>query len=137
MAVGGIRISHMSDITAPVSMALTATRGSKKVFTVKPLKAQTTPPPQGEGPALITLDQRKEIVAEMGEQVKPSELLAHFAIKSTSEILASQLPDVLAWVQKQKEPQGEACPECLQTEGHGEQCPFWEPPPDDDQPSLI
>jgi hypothetical protein len=38
LAVGGIRISHMSHIDAPITMALTATRGSKKAFTVKPLK---------------------------------------------------------------------------------------------------
>lgn len=36
--VGGIRISHMSDISEPVTMALTATRASRKPFTVKPLK---------------------------------------------------------------------------------------------------
>lgn len=37
MAVGGIRISHLSGIKAPVTMALTATKGNKKPFTVKPL----------------------------------------------------------------------------------------------------
>jgi len=37
MAVGGIRISHMSDIDGAKVMALTATKGSKKPFTVKPL----------------------------------------------------------------------------------------------------
>lgn len=36
-AVGGIRISHMSDISAPITMALTATRASRKPFTVKPI----------------------------------------------------------------------------------------------------
>lgn len=36
-AVGGIRISHLSHVTAPVTMALTATRGTKKAYTVKPL----------------------------------------------------------------------------------------------------
>jgi hypothetical protein len=36
--VGGIRISHMTGITRETSMALTATRGSKKLYTVKPLK---------------------------------------------------------------------------------------------------
>lgn len=40
--VGGIRISHMSDIDAPVTMALTATRASRKPFTVKPLIVQET-----------------------------------------------------------------------------------------------
>jgi hypothetical protein len=37
MAVGGIRISHMTDIDAAHTMALTATKGSKKPFTVQPL----------------------------------------------------------------------------------------------------
>ena len=37
--VGGIEVSHMSDIAAPVSIALTVRRGKKAVFTVQPLKA--------------------------------------------------------------------------------------------------
>lgn len=36
-AVGGIRISHMSDIDKEVVMALTATKGSRKPHTVRPL----------------------------------------------------------------------------------------------------
>lgn len=36
-AVGGIRISHMSDIKEPVTMALTASKANRKPFTVKPL----------------------------------------------------------------------------------------------------
>lgn len=35
--VGGLRISHMSDIAETVTMALTATRGNRKPYTVKPL----------------------------------------------------------------------------------------------------
>lgn len=38
LAVGGIRISHMSDIKASMTMALTVTRANKKPFTVQPLK---------------------------------------------------------------------------------------------------
>lgn len=38
-AVGGIRISHMSDISAPVTMALTASKSARKPYTVQPLKA--------------------------------------------------------------------------------------------------
>jgi hypothetical protein len=38
MEVGGIRISHMSHIDRPVTLALTATRANKKPFTVKPLQ---------------------------------------------------------------------------------------------------
>lgn len=37
MAVGGIRVSHMSHIDAPVTLALTATRATRKPYTVKPL----------------------------------------------------------------------------------------------------
>lgn len=37
IVVGGIRISHMSHISEPHTMALTATRGSRRPFTVKPL----------------------------------------------------------------------------------------------------
>lgn len=47
MAVGGIRISHMTDIKGTQVLALTATKGSKKPFTVQPLKAapQSASPP--------------------------------------------------------------------------------------------
>ena len=37
IAVGGIRISHLSHIDKEVTMALTASRASRKPFTVKPL----------------------------------------------------------------------------------------------------
>ena len=44
LEVGGIRISHLSHIKEPVTMALTATRASRKPFTVKPLtEAPPTP----------------------------------------------------------------------------------------------
>lgn len=45
MEVGGIRISHMSDIGVKRTVVLTATKGSKKPFTVLPLvKTQPTAP---------------------------------------------------------------------------------------------
>lgn len=43
MAVGGIRISHMSHIPEALTMALTATKGSRKPFTVRPLKSSAPP----------------------------------------------------------------------------------------------
>ncbi len=49
MAVGGIRISHMSHITAPVTMALTETKGNKKPFTVQPLVIAPTVDKVAEG----------------------------------------------------------------------------------------
>lgn len=42
MAVGGIRISHMSDIDGDMTMALTVTRANKKPYTVKPLVAEAS-----------------------------------------------------------------------------------------------
>lgn len=45
MKVGGIRISHMSDIDAPRTMALTATRARRASFTVHPLPTATAPYP--------------------------------------------------------------------------------------------
>lgn len=42
LAVGGIRISHMSNMESEMTMALTATRASRKPYTVKPLVQQPT-----------------------------------------------------------------------------------------------
>ena len=56
--VGGIRISHMSGITEPVTMALTASKANKKPFTVKPLV-------EGEDP-LKDLKRMGKIKAEKG-----------------------------------------------------------------------
>lgn len=39
-AVGGIRISHMSDLDAPRTMALTVTKAKREPYTVKPLAAE-------------------------------------------------------------------------------------------------
>lgn len=56
--VGGIRISHMSHIAAPLKIALTVTRGKREPFTVEPLKdaaPQTIPS--------STRDQQRELAA--------------------------------------------------------------------------
>ncbi len=43
-AIGGIRLSHVSDITAPIKVALATTRGKRAMFTVLPLEDAPTPP---------------------------------------------------------------------------------------------
>lgn len=43
MAVGGIRISHLTDIDRDITMALTETKQSRKPFTVRPLHVQFGP----------------------------------------------------------------------------------------------
>lgn len=61
MAVGGIRISHMSHITEPVTLALTATKKARKPFRVLPLViAEPTPPKEDRAPAL-----RDDLVARV------------------------------------------------------------------------
>jgi hypothetical protein len=47
MAVGGIRISHMSHLRDTVTMALTETKGSKKPFIVQPLE-EANPPQEAD-----------------------------------------------------------------------------------------
>ena len=41
-AVGGIRISHLSHITGPIALPLTDKKGSRKLFTVNPLRQSET-----------------------------------------------------------------------------------------------
>lgn len=56
VAVGGIRISHMSHIDKPVTMALTATKASRKPFTVQPLsvdKLETSVPALSEDDPIL------------------------------------------------------------------------------------
>lgn len=43
LAVGGIRISHLSHLESAMTMALTATKQSRKPFTVKPMPADAKP----------------------------------------------------------------------------------------------
>jgi hypothetical protein len=61
MAVGGIRISHMTDIKGAQTMALTETKGSKKLFTVKPLVMEMEP--AGPSPELVAA---AEVAASKG-----------------------------------------------------------------------
>jgi hypothetical protein len=125
MAVGGIRISHMSHIDAPITMALTTTRASRKPFTVKPLVVQDS------APARITRDQQKEIVAAMGQVVKPADFLAHFGVKSSAELLAAKFSEAMEWIETQKgAPAGNptdtaTCPVCdtiLRADGTCAEC---------------
>jgi hypothetical protein len=69
MEVGGIRISHMSDIAGNQTMALTVTRGSKKPYTVKPLAPTAAPaaPAPAANTKTITAPQHKRLEARIGE----------------------------------------------------------------------
>jgi len=75
--VGGIRISHMSHIDSPVTMALTATKASRKPYTVKPLAVGATPK--------ISDDLKAEAIEA-----------ADGGVKSYTDWLASLAPEVKA-----------------------------------------
>lgn len=82
MEVGGIRISHMSDIDSPLTMALTVTRANKKPFTVKPL-ASNKPSHDwaGELNAAATLDDLGSIWKRIPSSEKPQYLATKDARK--------------------------------------------------------
>lgn len=61
--VGGIRISHMSDIDKPLKLALTAAKGSKKLYTVEPLNADSKPTKKE-----ITLEQAEELITNAANE---------------------------------------------------------------------
>jgi hypothetical protein len=57
MDVGGIRISHLSDIPREVRVSLTATKGKKALHTVQPLKIERGPDHMGWIGTATTLDE--------------------------------------------------------------------------------
>lgn len=81
MKVGGIRISHMSHMKAPITMALTASKSKRMPYTVKPLAVST--PPQisnevkeaGEQAAMQGVETYKSwlstLTADVKETVRP------------------------------------------------------------------
>lgn len=64
--VGGIRISHMSHIDKEVTMALTASRTSRKPFTVKPLATLIPSPPMALD---VAISDEAQDAAERGTTV--------------------------------------------------------------------
>ena len=62
VAVGGIRISHMTGIDKPVDLMLTTTRSKRSVYTVQPLRVAKQQAPAQSAP-VWTYD---EIIAALG-----------------------------------------------------------------------
>ena len=58
LAVGGIRISHMSGLTDKVDMVLTASKTVRKAFRVLPLKDEESKPKRTQGQWLDDLEAR-------------------------------------------------------------------------------
>lgn len=90
MAVGGIRISHMSDIPESLTMALTATRGNKKPYTVKPLAVSE--PAIDYAATLSGAATLPELVAAWGK-IPKSEQSAHLEAKDKRKVELSKPVD--------------------------------------------
>lgn len=119
MAVGGIRISHMSDIDEPMTMALTMTRSNRKPFTVKPLQASgaTTnaaapvvaaerdgaenPSAKGESAATLSEQHKGEIIALLDMAgINLNRLLAATKMKSLDEMPDAHFGKCLDWIDR-------------------------------------
>lgn len=103
MCVGGIRISHMSDIGETMTMALTVTRANKKPFTVKPLRPaakETAPPPPSNGSAssdgaaaseggaaLVTFEQ----AMSLGELLAEKKMMPDRLLSAASKVIGRQI----------------------------------------------
>lgn len=119
MEVGGIRISHMSHIDSPLTMALTVTRANKKPFTVKPIVARATQPPKSAGagfeeadgqPATITADQAAELeqLCTEGGRDLTEEFLQFGELETIADLSAKGYRGAKAWIQKRRLEEHEA-----------------------------
>ena len=70
IAVGGLRISHMSHIHEPITMALTASKASRKPFTVQPMVVEAAPSLQEWLDAIAKCATIDALKAKFGEAAK-------------------------------------------------------------------
>lgn len=91
--IGGIRISHMSNIVKPITMPLTASKAKRKAFTVKPLKNAPEPI------VMLNEDEYLDVVADVQTSTTLDDLKAlnvgQFKDKLTKD-QASSLREIYA-----------------------------------------
>ena len=91
MEVGGIRISHMSDIADDMTMALTVTRANKKQFTVRPIISRHTAHdqrPAGSGNTAATSSSPVPAGAVFVDKIEWAYTLQELAKKTTITVAA-------------------------------------------------
>ena len=94
MEVGGIRISHMSGITEAMTMALTATKGSRKAYTVKPLAVAKEAAPNRP---CITEEQALQLSAICADNgIQEQWLRSKAKVNAISEIAAEDFDRAIA-----------------------------------------
>lgn len=77
MEVGGIRISHMTGLEKPETMALTETRSARKPYTVHPLKVEQTQAPATTQESVG--DKADKIIANIGRAPDAGKLNAYLS----------------------------------------------------------
>jgi hypothetical protein len=92
--VGGIRISHLSDLDSPLSIALTVTRQKRAPYKVQPLKV--TPPAPQPTPAADPVAAAAEACERAGLTAAGIEALCHEISKGAHTTLAELQPKILA-----------------------------------------
>ena len=100
--VGGIRISHLSDMPGKLKMALTVTRGKKSQYVVEQLESK---PELSEEQKAI-----QEILkgySEVHGVEKTRELVASFGVKKSSELPEGSLEKVMEAINTQQEAKNE------------------------------
>lgn len=108
LAVGGLRISHMSDMKSNAPLMLTVTRGKKAPYTVKPLATDTKPTQQKTEPPAEPFDwQQYETAVDLllfdandpvaltreWDAMKPDRLKARDSDRTKAGELASKVND--------------------------------------------
>lgn len=86
--VGGIRISHVSDIDSEITLALTVTRGSKRGFKFLPLARKRQEPTAPKQTQQEYVNERKEAIAkardldELNAAIPDDDILARMKSKA-------------------------------------------------------
>lgn len=108
MEVGGIRISHLSHIDSALTMALTATKGSRKPYTVKPMPAAKEPV-EFDCAAAIKNATSLEILGAVWQNTSKAEQKRHSAAKDArkAELQAPKTDDFVAEMNAAEAEQGD------------------------------
>lgn len=105
-AVGGIRISHMSHIDKPITMALTVTRANKKPFVVKPLVVETAKQAVQPPEPMIDKTIANDLLALITDaNIAPDEFKKHFGISIFMGLPVSKLAEAKQWITDNKKEQ--------------------------------
>jgi len=111
--VGGIRVSHLSDIAKPLNLALTATRGKKSKYVVQPLPAEQRTAAAPANPDAITAEKVTELGNAMTNGLELTDRDAKLAwltqqlerpVKSPTELSRAEGDRLIALIKEWTEP---------------------------------